>query len=74
MQTTVYLIPGDSKARNDRGWPLFEEAACRLFKASPPDRPFKLPHGSFVPLWQKVVDASAMGIRAEEPKRGPPMR
>ena len=85
--TTVYLIPADGEAsaelgapsvvaakaaRELRGWPYFEEAACRLFKANPPDRPFKLPSGALTPAWPKVVDCAAKD-RSEEGKREPPM-
>ena len=76
-QTTVYLLTqsGTLPAAPDkdgRGWPFFEEAACRLFKPRPPDRPYKLPHGALAPAWPKVVDAAAKD-RADEKKRLPPM-
>ena len=82
QQTTVYLAADPAVAapdgtttpgaRDNRGWPFFEEAACRLFKNTPPDRPFKLPHGALVPAWHKVIDAAAKD-RSDEKKRQPPL-
>ena len=76
QQTTVYLCTASGtqppEAVPNRGWPFFEEAACRLFKPRTPDRPFKLPHGALAPAWQKVVDTSATD-RSDEKKRLPPL-
>ena len=41
------LTPPAGLGRNRRGWPMFEEAACRLFKQLAPNRPFKMPSGTF---------------------------
>jgi len=83
--TTVWVVDNESAVtlpRAERGRAFFEEALCRLFKETPPSKPFKVKGGALVPAWPKLIALSHPDVQGDEngvnpqagaPKQMPPL-